>query len=156
MAVTHPFMSPAMYYSSMGYPQPGFPLHPSGFSAPPSSFVSHQGFASPQGLTPGLPTTATSALSSQPLKYPSIQEWIEYCDQHPDCSGADLTALLPKLQAQGFRHINQLASDHMTIEKLVDWLSVGPGTADLIIRYAEEDCRLVAAGTFQMELGASA
>ena len=44
----------------------------------------------------------------------------------------------------------------MTIEKLADWLSVGPGTADLIIGYAEEDCQLVAAGTFRMELGASA
>jgi len=58
------FMSPAMYYLLMGYPQPGFPPHPSGFSVPPSSFVSHQGFAPPQGLTPGLPTATTSALSS--------------------------------------------------------------------------------------------
>jgi len=64
--------------------------------------------------------------------------------------------LLPKLQAQGFHPINQLACNYMTIEKLEYWLSVGSGTADLIIGYAEEDCWLVAAGTFQMELGASA
>ena len=41
----------------------------------------------------------------------------------------------------------------MSVEKLSDWLSIGKGTADLLIQYAEEDMGLVNAGTFSMVLG---
>ena len=40
----------------------------------------------------------------------------------------------------------------MTIKKLADWLSIGVGTADLLIQYAEEDVALVKKGLFSMKL----
>jgi hypothetical protein len=85
-----------------------------------------------------------------PVKFPRIPDWLAYCDQHPDRSGADLTALIPKFQAQGFRTINQLTGNRITIDKLSEWLSIGPGTADLMIGFAEEDCQLISAGKFEM------
>ena len=75
-----------------------------------------------------------------------------YCDQHPDRSGANLGALILKFQELGFRFINQLTSSRITIDKLSEWLSIGPRTADLIIGFAQEDCQLANAGKFKMEL----
>lgn len=138
-----PLMSPAMYYSSMVAPQmpAGFFPPAPGFTVPPSGF-----------LPPPGPPTVPPPVLSQPLNYPLISEWIEYCDRHPNRVGGNLSSVIPKFQDQGFRYINQLTGSRVTIEKLSDWLSVGPGTADLIISYAEEDCKLIATGTFRMEL----
>jgi len=141
-----PFMAPAMYYSSMGFPQfaPGIAPPAVGFTTPPSNTFT------PPGLP--MPATVASAAPTQPLNYPLIPEWIKYCDQHPNRSGASLTPVIPSLVKEGFCYVNQLRGDHVTIENLSRWLSIGPGTADLLMRFAEEDCRLIAAGTFTMQL----
>jgi hypothetical protein len=101
-----------------------------------------------------MPGTAAPAPApaSKSLKYPLISEWIDYCDRHPDRRGANLSALMPKFDDLGFRYINQLTGTRVTIDKLSEWLSVGPGTADLVIGFAEEDCQLILAGKFTMEL----
>jgi hypothetical protein len=49
-------------------------------------------------------------------------------------------------------HRHQLTGDWITVEKLLDWLNIGKGMADLLIRYAEEDVELVKAGAFMMVL----
>ena len=41
------------------------------------------------------------------------------------------------------------------MEKLSEWLSIGKGTADLILRYAEEDIAAIHVGAFQMPLSTS-
>jgi hypothetical protein len=130
-----------MYYSGLGFPQ-AF----QGYAgAPPSALLAPTNNALPQKAP--MPSTSTPP---QVLKYPRISEWIEYCDQHPNRSDANLGALIPKLKDQGFRYVNQLTGDHITIEKLCLWLSIGPGTADLLIRFAHEDCQLIAQGSFAM------
>jgi hypothetical protein len=48
--------------------------------------------------------------------------------------------------------MNQLTGPRMTIEKLSEWLSIGVGTADLLIQYAEEDVALIKSGSFSMKL----
>jgi len=40
----------------------------------------------------------------------------------------------------------------MTVENLSGWLSIGKGTADYIIQYADEDMVLVRNGKFTMDL----
>ena len=40
----------------------------------------------------------------------------------------------------------------MSVENLSNWLGIGKGIADLIIRYAEEDMILVEDGNFTMDL----
>ena len=50
------------------------------------------------------------------------------------------------------RRINQLTGPRMTVEKLSEWLSIGVGTADLLIQYAEEDVVLIKNGLFSMKL----
>jgi hypothetical protein len=102
----------------------------------------------PQAVQPPAPVP----VASTPLKYPRIPEWIEYCDRNPDRCGANLSAIIPKIQEQGFCFINQLTGSRITVEKLSGWLAIAPGTADLIMGFAEEDCKLIAAGTFTMVL----
>jgi hypothetical protein len=57
-----------------------------------------------------------------------------------------------KFDQEGYRRINQLTGNHISVEKLSDWLAIGKGTADLLIQYAEEDMELVKAGKFLMTL----
>jgi hypothetical protein len=82
------------------------------------------------------------------IEYPTIVIWLAHCDKHPSRSGEDLSKLLPKFNTEGFRRIHQLTGDRITVEKLAEWVGIGRGTADLLIRYAEEDTELVRAGRF--------
>jgi hypothetical protein len=50
--------------------------------------------------------------------------------------------------------LHQLTGDHITVEKLSEWLGIRKGTADLILRYAEEDILAIHGGVFQMLFGA--
>ena len=78
------------------------------------------------------------------VEYPTIAAWLAYCDKHPGRSGEDLSELLPNFQKEGFRHIHQLTGDRITVEKLAEWVGIGRGTADLLIRYADiRKCLLV-------------
>jgi hypothetical protein len=79
-----------------------------------------------------------------------IPAWLTYCDQHPQRRGEDFSSHASKFDKEGYRRIHQLTGDRITVEKLSDWLSIGKGIADLLIRYAEEDVELVKAGTFSM------
>jgi len=82
---------------------------------------------------------------------PNITEWLRYCDKHPQPSGDDLSAHIPKFEDQGYRQIDQIT--RATIEQLSDWLNIGKGIADLMISYAREDVRLLNEGRFSMATG---
>ena len=82
------------------------------------------------------------------VEYPKIVAWLAHCNRHPSHSGEDFSELLPKFDKEGFRCIHQLTGNQITVEKLAEWVGIGKGTADLLIRYAEEDIELVKAGRF--------
>jgi hypothetical protein len=84
--------------------------------------------------------------------YPSISDWLNYCDSHPNRAGEDFKTHIAVFDRHGYRRINQLTGPRMTVEKLSEWLSIGVGTADLLIQYAEEDVVLIKNGLFSMKL----
>ena len=86
------------------------------------------------------------------VRGPQILAWLPYCDHLPHCDGEDLSALTDKFCVQGYRTIDQLTGPRMSVENLSNWLEIGKGTADFIIRYAEEDLVLVSNGKFTMDL----
>jgi hypothetical protein len=106
----------------------------------------------PVGAHLGIPPQPVPTKGPQQLEIPKIGAWLMYCDRHPDRRGEDFSEHMGKFDQEGYRRINQLTRDRMSVEKLSDWLKIGKGTADLIIQYAEEDMELVKAGTFSMEL----
>lgn len=81
-----------------------------------------------------------------------LRAWLEHCDEHSDRKGEYFSEYADKFDEQGYRRINQLTGNRMSVEKLANLLGIGMGTADLLIQYAEEDMELVKAGTFSMEL----
>ena len=143
-----PFIILVLYYGglSMGFSArlTGFGQLPAGMLAPPGPSI------------PALHGNLTWAVPAPTVlvKFPNIADWIGYCDQHPDRSGANLSALIQKFQEQGFCTINQLTagSNRIMVDKLSEWLSIHPRMADQIMGYAEEDCQLITAGKFDMEL----
>jgi hypothetical protein len=62
-----------------------------------------------------------------------------------------LVTMLTNSANKGYHRINQLTGDHISVEKLSDWLGIGKGTVDLLIQYVEEDVELVKASTFTMD-----
>ena len=111
-------------------------------------------YLEPQPAT-NLRTTGTAAPSTA-VKGPTIAVWLQFCDFHLDRKGEDFTSLIEKFEKEGFRNINQLASNRISIEKLSEWLGVGKGMADLIIVYADEDVKLLREGKFMDgEVGSS-
>jgi hypothetical protein len=90
-----------------------------------------------------------------PLRHvrgPRISSWLQYCDRLPGRDGENFTALADKFDKQGYRTVDQLADNQMSVENLSNWLEIGKGTAGLIIRYAGEDMALVRDGNFTMDL----
>lgn len=84
--------------------------------------------------------------------YPNIADWLNYCDRHPDRAGEDFKTHIAAFNQHGYRRMNQLTGSRMTVEKLSQWLSIGVGTADLLIQYAKEDVALIKNGLFSMKL----
>jgi hypothetical protein len=95
------------------------------------------------------PPTAP-VLPTQDVNYPMIAEWLVYCDNHPQRSGGDFTSLVPKFNQEGFQHLDQLTGERITAGLLSEWLNIGKGVADWLIRYAEKDIAAIHARTFQM------
>ena len=108
-------------------------------------------------MNPTLPTVIGNPQQPIPTKteVPKIRGWLNYCDKHPDRRGENFSAHAEKFDEEGYRRINQLTGERMSVEKLSDWLNIGKGTADLLIQYAGEDMALVKAGAFSMELADS-
>ena len=92
----------------------------------------------------------TAVLPTQDVAYPMIAEWLVYCDNHPQRSGGDFTSLVPKFNQEGFQHLDQLTGEHITAGLLLEWLNIGKGVADQLIRYVEKDIAAIHARTFQM------
>jgi hypothetical protein len=131
---------------------PNMPPHPSlwpGYGQVP---IYNLPFPPPHAQHYMVPPT-TPALLTQPVDYPMITEWLAYCDNHPQHSGEDFNNLVPKFDKEGFRRLHQLTGDRIMVKKLSEWLGIGKGTADLILRYAEEDIMAIHTGTFQMLFG---
>jgi hypothetical protein len=62
------------------------------------------------------------------------------------------STLAETFDKEGYRRVDQLASNCTSVEKLSDWLGIGKGTADLLIHYADEDVKLLKSGVFTMTL----
>ena len=104
-----------------------------------------------------LPPMNPAGLPAQPppnkkVDCPSIVPWLEYCDKHPIRSGDNLSEHIFSFNKEGYRRINQLTSNRVSVEKLASWVKIGMGIADLVIWYADEDMALVNAGQFTMTL----
>jgi hypothetical protein len=80
--------------------------------------------------------------------YPTINEWAAYCDAN--MKRARLTRagdIRGKLTQQGYVEITQLTSTCVSsATELAKAIDVGLGTAELIIRWADEDVEKVRAG----------
>ena len=74
------------------------------------------------------------------------------CNFHLDHEFDDFSSLTEKFEKEGFRTIYQLSSKRINVEKLSKWLGIGKGTVDLIIKYANEDIKLLREATFTMSL----
>ena len=73
---------------------------------------------------PGLPAGPQPVPAATAVIYPSIADWLNYCDSHPDRAGEDFQAHIAVFERHGYWHMNQLAGPRMTIKKLSDWLSI--------------------------------
>jgi len=82
-----------------------------------------------------------------------IADWLALCDLYPQRSGENFSCLGTKFDQEGFRRLHQLTGECITVEKLLEWLDIGKGTADLLLRYVEEDTAAIRAGAFQMPHG---
>jgi hypothetical protein len=85
------------------------------------------------------------------VTWPNIAEWLHYCDKHPQHSRDNLSTHILKFEDQGYQWIDQITQ--AMIEKLLDWLNIGKGIADLIISYVREYVRLLNEGRFSMATG---
>lgn len=129
-------------------PPTGFPY---GYYPPPYPISGWSGYPPPPPPAPN-PTLLGLPTVNQFLKldYPRIPAWLDYCDRHPDRCSENFSAYADTFNAEGYRRINQLTRDHISVENLSAWLGIGKGTADLLIGYAEEDVELLKAGKFTM------
>ena len=126
---------------------PNFP-NPTGMQWPGAGFPQPPG---PQAYGVAQPNLTVPP----PVKHvrgPRISYWLEYCDRLPDCEGENFSALTDKFDKQGYRTIDQLTGNRMSIENLSSWLEIGKGTANLIIQYADEDMARFRNGNFTMDL----
>jgi hypothetical protein len=73
------------------------------------------------------------------------------CDKIGKRSRANLGLLRERFQEQGFFQIDQLTGDRISHSDLSQCLGIGMGYAALVVRYAEEDVKLVCEGTFNMD-----
>src|SRR6266481_7094615 len=131
-----PLLLPTMPSFPYGYYPPPGPYGPPAWFGPPTT--GHIQGHPQYGQVPGYEQTCVLPPASK-IEYPKISEWLEYCDQHPECCGENLSDHGWKFDKEGYRHIHQLTGDRVTVEKLSEWLMISKGTADLLIRYAEED-----------------
>ena len=102
------------------YPTPG-PYGPPAWYGQPTGYV--QGY--PQyGQVPGYAQTPVPPLAPK-IEYPMMSEWLEYCNQHPQCHGENLNDHECKFDKEGYCRIYQLTGDRMTVKKTVrlahDW-----------------------------------
>ena len=146
--------------NSTTQPQPVFPM-PYGYYPPPHSYF--PSFPNPmQWAATGVPQPPGAQAYGVPqpnptvplrqVRGPQISTWLQYCDRVPGRYGENFSALTGKFNNQGYRTIDQLVPSRMSVENLSNWLEIGKGTADLIIRYAEEDMAFVRDGNFTMDL----
>jgi hypothetical protein len=139
---------------------PGFPM-PFGFYPTPNPYFANpmqwQGAGHNLPQPPGPPAQGFGVPQANPtvalrhVRGPCIFDWLGYCDRLPGRDGEFFFGLADKFDRQGYRTIDQLTGNRMSVENLSNWLEIGKGTADLIIQYAEEDMALVRDGTFTME-----
>jgi hypothetical protein len=125
------------------YPNPNSqPQMPFPYGCYPPPFV----WGAPQ-MYPGA-MNPTPHVKPVNVIYPKIEDWLKHCDAR---HGENFSAHTWRFLQEGYRDMEQLTSRRMSIEKLSEWLNIGKGLADLLIRYADEDVKLVEAGLFQME-----
>ena len=94
----------------------------------------------------------TQSLPSNKVDSPKVIPWLKYCDRHPNRCGDSLSDYAHKFDQEGYRCVDQLTSNRVSVENLAGWVKIGTGIAGLVIRYADEDMVLVNVGQFSMTL----
>lgn len=110
-------------------------------------------WAGPAGLPPHAPVVQPNPTAPQKhIRGPRISPWLQYCDRVPGREGENFSDLADKFDNEGYRTIDQLIGNRMSVENISDWFGIRKGIADLIIQYVEEDMALVRDGNFTMDL----
>lgn len=126
------------------------------YGAYPPHHFPYFGFPGPNpwaGLPPQAPVPQPNPTVPQKhIRGPRISPWLQYCDRLPGREGDNLSALAAKFDKEGYRTIDQLIGNRMSVENLSNWFGIGKGIADLIIQYAEEDMSFFRDGNFTMDL----
>jgi hypothetical protein len=91
-------------------------------------------------------------MGKKQVTFPRIDKWLKYCDRHRDRAGDNLSSYIDSFSHEGYTRINQLTGDRVSVKDLSDWLSLGKGTVDLLMRYAEQDVEAINQGEFDMSL----
>jgi len=135
------------------YPPPvaATPWYPQPNQMQPGMFPGQLPFPGVHGMPPNLPTNAQSVPAiPTPSPVPKLAAWLEYCDQHVDRSGDNLVQYKDQFEAEGFRRLDQLFGNIVSVEDISRWLSIKKGVAVTILNYANDDMALVRAGKFTM------
>jgi hypothetical protein len=76
-----------------------------------------------------------------PVSFPEITLWLGGLNEHVHRSSPhiDFSSLGESLSRNGFFRINQLASEFVSVDKLMDLLQTNYGTAVQLLQYAKED-----------------
>ncbi|KAH9979303.1 hypothetical protein BGW80DRAFT_1248676 [Lactifluus volemus] len=113
-------------------------------------FMPYPGYPQLPIINPSMPFPQSPAPRAEknPRDYPNICTWFRYLDKHEgrNMDGITFEPFGPLLAAQGFVRITQLVSEHVGLNDLQQWLSIGPGTAVLIKEYAQADVRAIEMG----------
>jgi hypothetical protein len=137
---------PSPYHLLPYYPmQASMGLHPGAMGVPPQAGSNLHPIAM---QTQSLP----SKKMDSPKVIPKVIPWLNYCDRHPNRCGDSLSDYAHKFDQEGYRRVDQLTSNRVSVENLAGWVKIGTGIAGLVIHYADEDMVLVNAGQFSMTL----
>ena len=135
------------------YPPPvaATPWYPQPSQLLPGMFPGQPPFPGAHGVPPNLPPNAQNVPANPtPSPVPKLAAWLEYCDQHVDRSGDNMAQYKDHFEAEGFRCLDQLVGDIVSVDDLSRWLSIKKGVAVTILKYASDDMALVRAGKFSM------
>jgi hypothetical protein len=122
--------------SAAGFPQPSnmdfpFGYYPSPYMMPPGWYSQPPPAAlnlAPAAALPMPPTLNPAAPAPRQVasgNYLNITDWLAYCDRHPDRCGEDFSAHSATFRNEGYRRIQQLISNRMTIKTLSTCLGWG-------------------------------
>ena len=93
-------------------------------------------------------TIQQPSLPQELIVFPSLCDWLAYCDNHPHCGGKGIvfSNFTSAFSTQGFYSLEQLDGDFVSVDQLRDWMGIGPGTGVTILQYAKADLKAIQEG----------